>query len=303
MKIYAEKTRELAEDWAPTGVSLPDLINKPPCLASKIGEKSEAMNIYADYKPLHPPCHLSIKNQYDSLGHLIEKENQFYRSQTNLRPEDKFFYLKKVDTTSQNFSEHQLIKRNLEFNGRSNQHSYFAVHSNEEKPYYQNFFNTQNKALPFEKVLNANVDHTGMTIDINITEDLYNKSREELISEISSLRAKIRRLQIIMNSPANQLLLSLQVENEKLQTKIRFLESKALSPEKNGNHVSEQSFHKKINFLQQIIQSSEIERSQLLARTNLTEEQLKILQEKYRLLVKESQEKINQLKHQLKIFT
>lgn len=302
LKIYAEKIRELAEDWAPVGFPLPDLITHPPNLAPKLGEKLGPRDVHMQSRLIKPIINQSVKNHYDSLGNLIEKENQFYKSQTNLRQADKFLDLKKADATSQNFSENHVTRRNLDVHGKAIQQSYFAMHYQDEKPQFQNYLADQNKAFATEDPAIPRDNYTGMAVDMDIAEDLCNKSKEELVSEIMTLRAKIRRLQLITKSPANQLLLSLQAENEKLHTKIRFLESKPVSPETNTNQAAEKSLQKKISFLEKIIQTSEIERSQLLARASLAEEQLKALQEKHHSLVKASQEKINQLKHQMKIF-
>jgi hypothetical protein len=297
LKIYSEKVRELAEDWAPVGVPLPDLITQPPNLAPRLDERLKSQDVVVQSRLMKPQFNRSVQDQYDSLGNLIEKENQFYKSQTNLRQADKFLDLKKADATSQHISDHQIGRRN-----QAQHQSYFAVQNQADKLQYQNYLGDQGKVFGLESLAAPNDPYTGMAIDMDIAEDLCNKSREELVSEIMTLRAKIRRLQIITKTPANQLLLTLQAENEKLHSKIRLLESKPVSPQTYTNSEIEKSLQKKINFLEKIIQTSEIERSQLLTRANLADEQLKALQEKYGALVKDSQGKINQLKHQLKIY-
>lgn len=121
-----------------------------------------------------------------------------------------------------------------------------------------------------------------------------NERIKSLNEEIARLKDQISKLTLMAHEHNNADALHLEQENEKLKYKVKLLEEKSGVSGSAQNNA--RNLQNKIIYYEKQIQSLEIERSQLLSRATLAEEQLKSLQEQHNKMLKASKTKLAELK-------
>lgn len=127
--------------------------------------------------------------------------------------------------------------------------------------------------------------------------DPYNTTVKTLAEENAKLKDQISKLTLMAHEHNNAGVLHLEQENEKLRYKIKVFEEKTgVSTSSSGDMRQLQN---KMVYFERMIQSMEIERSQLLSRATLAEEQLKALQGQHDRMLKASKMKLAELKSKM----
>ncbi len=231
LRRYSLELKHLAEDWAPIGQPLPDILLQPAPIK---------LNFYEEKNYTNQDSSKIIRNLKDKNSRL----------------------------------EEEMLKMNKDF-------MKFGLN---RKTLHRDSVNA--KTLPRMQPVTANQDLV--------------EENDMLKQAISDLKEKLKTLTLLARDHDNEGVIYLQRENENLKRKIEKLEKMAFSSENYPKENRISNVGSKVIYYEKIIQSLEIERSQLLFRAILAEEKWKKLQEQHQIMLRASKHKIQELKKTLK---
>ena len=227
LRKYSKELRYLAEDWAPLGKPLPEILLKGP------------------------PVVLDVYNEK-------KRENENMDSELK-RAKKRIFRLEEEIS--------QMTKQMYFGKGKEN-----------------NMFSENGKTVSrFEK--------------LNLKGNLENENGE-LRKRVLDLKEENESLTLLARGKNNEILIDLKEENNRLNRKLEKYQKMNFNNNSNNRNGG---YDSKLNYYEKIIESMEIERSQLLSRATLAEEKMKQMEENQKILLRESKIKIRKLKNKLGI--
>jgi len=261
MKVYARKLKHLAEDWAPSGQHLPEVLTMPP----KLLQLDENM----------PESHLEIAKENERLRDRVRKVEQELRMTQNQMMTNTENYIKAVSqaqnsgATKGGVSVNQRLEdeiRYLKGNERDLKRPGTGNVEVEEMRRERNALREEVRVLKQQMARGGGGGAGGY--------GGYGSGGGD-VQQVSMLKKEIERLNV----------------------RIREYERMENAGPESGNAAY---LKRKIYFLEKTMEQLEKERSELSMRSTMAEEQLKNMQEHMNTTVQNYQRKIVELKKKLK---
>ena len=222
LRKYSKELRYLAEDWAPLGKPLPNILLKGPPIVLDVYNEKMRKNDNSD---------LELKRSKKRILRLEEEINML---------QQQIYY----------------------GNDKEN-----------------NLFSQNSKTISKFEKLNGDKN--------------YENENKNLKRKILDLKEENNSLTLLARGKNNDLLIDLKEENYNLKNKLEKYQKMKFNNNNNGNNDT------KFIYYEKIIESLEIERSQLLSRATLAEEKMKQIEQNHKIMLKESKIKIRKLKNKL----